>query len=135
MAIRKGNTSVPIFIPEQNFRYGIRNRPPTPVKRVLSNDYQRESIFLKRQYLVQHPVPHFISLCNYFNQTSVPRRKRFLPIINKSTFLYAEASKARRAQLFKDYNRNAKRFKMHKWNKIVNKVSTKRKAYIAKPKP
>ena len=39
MAIRKGNTSVPIFIPEEAFRYGIRNRPPTPVERVLSNDY------------------------------------------------------------------------------------------------
>ena len=39
MAIRKGNTSVPIFIPEEDFRYGIRNRPPTPVERVLSNDY------------------------------------------------------------------------------------------------
>ena len=39
MAIRKGNTSVPIFIPEEDFRYGRRNRPPTPVERVLSNDY------------------------------------------------------------------------------------------------
>jgi len=40
--IYQGNTAVHIYIPEPSFRYGIKNRPPTPVERVLSNDYLRE---------------------------------------------------------------------------------------------
>jgi len=36
---RYGKNAIPIMIPEVAFRYGKRNRPPTPVERVLGNDY------------------------------------------------------------------------------------------------
>jgi len=32
-------TQLAILLPEEQFRYGIRNRPSTPIERVVSNDY------------------------------------------------------------------------------------------------
>ena len=42
--ITEGKTQLEILLPETQFRYGIRNRPSTPIERVVSNDYQREKL-------------------------------------------------------------------------------------------
>ena len=37
--VLEGKTQLEILLPEEQFRYGIRNRPSTPIERVVSNDY------------------------------------------------------------------------------------------------
>jgi len=40
--ISKGKTALPLYIPEESFRYGKPNRPSTPVKLVIGNAYGLE---------------------------------------------------------------------------------------------
>ena len=40
---RKGKTEICNMIPEKNFTYGVANRPSTPVKKVINNDYGNEA--------------------------------------------------------------------------------------------
>lgn len=35
--VRKGNPNVQFLIPEPKFRYGMKNKPSTPIDHVLSN--------------------------------------------------------------------------------------------------
>jgi len=44
------------MLPEVNFSYGIRNRPPTPMGRVVSNDYVREALLLRAKQGVPLPL-------------------------------------------------------------------------------
>ena len=44
LKVSQGKTQLEILLPEEQFRYGIRNRPSTPIERVVSNDYQREKL-------------------------------------------------------------------------------------------
>jgi hypothetical protein len=44
LKVSQGKTQLEILLPEEQFRYGIRNRPSTPIERVVSNDYQRERV-------------------------------------------------------------------------------------------
>jgi len=36
---KKGQTNLPIMLPEEEFAYGVPNRPSTPVKLVMGNCY------------------------------------------------------------------------------------------------
>jgi hypothetical protein len=39
---KKGQTVIPIMLPEENFTYGSMNRPSTPMKLVMGNCYGLE---------------------------------------------------------------------------------------------
>lgn len=36
---KKGQKVIPIMLPEENFTYGVANRPSTPIKLVVGNCY------------------------------------------------------------------------------------------------
>lgn len=39
---KKGGKVIPIMLPEENFTYGVSNRPSTPIKLVVGNCYGLE---------------------------------------------------------------------------------------------
>ncbi len=49
--IKKGSKDRKIVLPPDNFVYGMPNRPPTPIKEVINNDYgNRAEAIIRKEY-------------------------------------------------------------------------------------
>merc|ERR1712166_611679 len=73
----KGKMELDLCIPDSDFYYGVPNRPSTPVKKVINNDYGNES--------------EKIMVNNYANMMAIASQKiKFTPAQTKAANLNRE---------------------------------------------
>ena len=73
--IKEGKKGRKIYLPENDFSYGVKNRAPTPIKEVINNEYgnkaeevikQEYKTFMKENTIMAHyaprTTPHFMKL-------------------------------------------------------------------------
>ena len=112
---KKGKTEICVLLPEKGFTYGVPNRPSTPVKKVINNDYGNEA--------ERCCVNQYANL-----MVGASQKTKFLPSITKAVNLNKEVTnmKIRQREVDPIESQN-NLFKMHKFQNVRAKVSTNRK--------
>jgi len=116
----KGKMELDLCIPDKDFYYGVPNRPSTPVKKVINNDYGNES--------------EKIMINNYANMMAVASQKiKFTPAQTKAANLNREINNMKMKQRELDpIERQRSLYKMKKFSSVGGKVNTNRKPFDIK---
>jgi hypothetical protein len=114
--VNRGSTAVTYEIPDDEFRFGVPNRPSTPMISVMSNEYGCISELMAKEI--------------YNNrQMNESRRTKFFPKLTNSVHLNSCVTQKKLEEL-EGVNRKKDLFKMTKFRGIANKVNTINKPYL-----
>ncbi|EAR89726.2 hypothetical protein TTHERM_00974270 (macronuclear) [Tetrahymena thermophila SB210] len=109
MKVVKGRNALPLYIPEEEFRYGLPNRPSTPIKLVLGNCYGLEfQQRIEQDYMYRSQQDSF--------------KPRLLPKGNKASDLSYTYTKQKLSQI--QQNNNKELFKLTKFKKVQPRTNT-----------
>lgn len=118
----KGKKEQEIFLPEKDFVFGVANKPSTPVKKVINNDYGNES----EKWMIG----------SYADQMAIATMKtktKFTPGNTKAANLNKEINNLKMKQREQDPKEKHKNlFKMQKFGTVHGKVNTNRKPFDVK---
>jgi len=116
----KGKMELDLCIPDSDFYYGVPNRPSTPVKKVINNDYGNES--------------EKIMVNNYANMMAIASQKiKFTPAQTKAANLNREINNMKLKQRELDpIEKQKSMYKMKKFTAVGSRVNTNRKPFNIK---
>jgi len=115
LSVREGSKAVEMIIPEEEFRYGVANKPSTPMGNVMSNEYGLRAAFITKEM--------YKTIQNERKMKSV-----YLPKLTNSV-RFSNASVAKRIEELNKTEEKAL-FKMSRFTKTTHKVDDHNTGYV-----